>query len=108
MANKGTTTEQHAAGGRATAETHGRSFYEEIGRKGGEARANDRAQSHHEAAGHHEAAAHHHRQAAYHQSRGEDDEARGHAERGHAHGQKAHELSRNALGQFTSTTGETE
>ena len=104
---RGGTPEQHAkaghAGGVATASSHGSEFYREIGRKGGEARA----QTHHDIAGHHEAAAHHHRQAAFHHSRGEDEEARGHAERGHAHGQHANERSRNELGQFTSSRNDT-
>jgi general stress protein YciG len=104
---RGGTTEQHQkaghAGGEATAATHGHEFYQEIGRKGGEARA----ASHHTIAGHHEAAAHHHRQAAYHSSRGEDNEAGKHSEQAMAHGQHAHNLSRNELGQFTSTKGST-
>ena len=104
---RGATPEQHAqagrAGGEATASSHGRDFYEEIGRKGGQARWNSGASAHHhEAAGHHEAAAHHHRQAAYHHSRGEDDAAQYHAQHGHSHSERAHNLSRNALGQFTS------
>lgn len=107
MTTRGGTPEQHArsgqAGGEATAATHGHEFYEEIGRKGGLARA---AALHHEAAGHHESAAHHHRQAAYHQSRGEEEEARQQAEHAVAQSQQAHILSRNALGQFTSTRGE--
>jgi general stress protein YciG len=109
MAQRGGTTEQHAeagrAGGEATAASHGRDFYEEIGRKGGLARSGNAEASaaHHEAAGHHDAAAHHHRQAAFHYSQGEDEMAEQHSMRGHEHSQAAQAHATKARSHSTGT-----
>lgn len=108
---RGGTPEQHReagkAGGEATAAKHGRDFYEEIGRKGGESRRGNPEASagHHEAASHHEAAAHHHRQAAHHYAEGDDEQAGRHAERASQHSQQAqaHTPARNERGQFVSS-----